>query len=312
MSNVTIGIGFGLWPFGLPRPEAICSYAERAEDLGIDSIWLADNFVSRLPALELSCVMATFAARTERIKMGPCILTLPARNPIEVAKTYASLDYLSGGSRRVIMAVGVGADPRDCKAVGVSPKERGVRLEEGVEVLRKLWSGPHVTHHGKFYQFDDVTIEPRPAGGPLDIWIGGQNERALQRVAKCGDGWFSSFLSPPEFARGVQQIVASAPQYGRSIDPDEAGVVIFSHVSRDPTRSQDALDGLCRDIGQQPEVVAERSAFGTPEECVAKIQTYVAAGCTKFVLWPIAPTNELNSQVEVYGKEIIPRFVRAS
>ena len=107
----------------------------------------------------------------------------------------------------------------------------------------------------------------------------------------------------------MQQITAYAPQYGRSIDDDEAGVVIFSHVSRNPTQSQDALDGLCRDIGQQPDVVAERSAFGTPEECVAKIQAYVAAGCTKFVLWPIAPPSELNSQIEVYGKEIIPQFV---
>src|SRR5215470_12993838 len=145
--NVRIGIGFGLFVGGLPDAATICSYAERAEDLGIDSIWLSDHLVSRRPSLEIASVMALFAARTQRIKMGPSVLTLPARHPVEVAKTYASLDYLSGGRRRVIMAVGLGNDPRDCLACGVQPKERAGRLEEGVAILRRLWTETHVTHH---------------------------------------------------------------------------------------------------------------------------------------------------------------------
>lgn len=88
MGGIKIGVGFGLWRLGMPSPETICSYAERAEDLDIDSIWLSDHVVSRQPDLDIACVMAMFAARTKRIKMGPSVLTLPARDPVQVAKTY--------------------------------------------------------------------------------------------------------------------------------------------------------------------------------------------------------------------------------
>jgi alkanesulfonate monooxygenase SsuD/methylene tetrahydromethanopterin reductase-like flavin-dependent oxidoreductase (luciferase family) len=77
MAGIRIGVGFGIWRLGMPSPEVICAYAERAEDLGIDSIWLSDHIVSRPPNLETSCVMAMFAARTKRIKMGPSVLTAP-------------------------------------------------------------------------------------------------------------------------------------------------------------------------------------------------------------------------------------------
>src|SRR5262249_5775128 len=203
MHAIKIGIGFGSWRLGLPSPKLICEYAERAEDLGIDSIWLSDHVVSRQPHLEIACVMALFAARTKRIKMGPSVLTLPARDPVQVARTYATLDYLSGGCGRVIMAVGLGSDPRDSLAWCGPAEERAGRLEEGVTVLRKLWSGTQVTHEGKFYRFTDVTIEPRPARGPLDIWIGGRSNPALRRVAKYGDGWFPSFVTPEEFKAGM-------------------------------------------------------------------------------------------------------------
>src|SRR5262249_23754442 len=163
MSAVRIGIGFGLWRLGMPSAETICAYAERAEDLGIDSIWLSDHIVSRQPHLDIACVMALFAARTTRIKMGPSVLTLPAPDRVRVARTYATPDYLAGGRRRISMAVGLGSDPRDCIACGIRPEERAARMEEGVEVLRKLWTETNVTHHGRFYNFDDVTIEPRPA-----------------------------------------------------------------------------------------------------------------------------------------------------
>ena len=145
MSGIRIGIGFGGFRLGLPDADAICAYAERAEDLGIDSIWLSDRVTTSQPHLDIACVMAAFAARTKRIKMGPAVLTLPAHDPIHVARTYATLDYLSGGRGRVIMAVGLGNDPRDCAAVGVPASERGARMEEGVAVLRKLWSGPRVS-----------------------------------------------------------------------------------------------------------------------------------------------------------------------
>ena len=150
---------------------------------------------------------------------------------MQVAKTYATLDYISGG--RMIMAVGSGSDVRDLEACGVPPQERGKRLDEGITILRKLWTESHVTHHGQFYHFDDVTIEPKPRKGALDIWIGGKSDAILKRVVRLGDGWFPALTSPAEFKRDMDKLVAFGEEYGRPVDPREAGVLLLTHVGRD-------------------------------------------------------------------------------
>jgi probable F420-dependent oxidoreductase len=308
MSGIKIGIGFGGGRLGLPSPATICAYAERAEDLGIDSIWLSDRITASHPHLDIASVMALFAARTTRIKMGPSVLTLPARHPVEVARTYATLDYLTGGCGRVIMAVGLGNDPRDCLACGVPTEERGARMAEGVAVLRKLWSGPRVTHHGRFYQFDDVTIDPRPARGPLDIWIGGRTDVALRRTARYGDGWFPSFVTPEEFRTGMLKLAGYAAERDRSIDPREAGVVLLTCVTEDRGRADTLLQLAAANFKLDPAAMAARCAIGTLETCAERIQAFVDAGCTKYVLFPLAPPDELVGQIECYGRRLIPAF----
>mgnify|MGYP003394227100 FL=1 len=197
MNGVKIGIGFGQWKYGLPEPELLCHAAEFAETVGLDSLWLSDHIVTRNPTLDITCLFAMIAARTKKLKMGPSVLTLPARSPVQVAKTYATLDYISGG--RMIMAVGSGSDVRDLEACGIPPQERAKRLEEGIEILRKLWTESDVSYHGKFYQFEHVNIEPKPKKGALDIWIGGKSDAILKRTARMGDGWFPALTTPQEF-----------------------------------------------------------------------------------------------------------------
>src|SRR5215471_916439 len=127
MTGVKIGIGFGQWKYGLPEPDLLCRSAELAEAVGLDSLWLSDHIVTRNPTLDITCLFAMIAARTKRLKMGPSVLTLPARHPVQVAKTYATLDYISGG--RMIMAVCRGRSAangwtkasRSCANCGRSP-----------------------------------------------------------------------------------------------------------------------------------------------------------------------------------------------
>ena len=309
MSGIKIGIGFGLWRLGMPSPDTICSYAERAEDVGIDSIWLSDQVVSQqIPDLDITCTMAMFAARTKKIKMGPSVLTLPARNPVQVAKTYATLDYLTGSCGRVIMAVGLGSDPRDCLVCGINPDERAKRMEEGVQVLRKLWAGPNVTHEGTFYKFSNVTIEPRPAKGALDIWIGGNSDLAIKRTARYGDGWFPSFVTPHDFQSGIAKLMDYGRQYGREMNPREAGVLILTHISDNKAKAQEITQQFLKGFALPAESLLARCAIGSATECIEKVQAYIDAGCSKFVLWPIVPPDELVPQIERYGREIIPHF----
>ena len=306
MSGVKIGICFGQWKYGLPEPELLCNYAEQSEAVGLDSLWLSDHIVTRNPTLDITCMFAMIAARTRRLKMGPSVLTLPARHPVHVAKTYASLDYISGG--RMIMAVGSGSDVRDLAASGVPPAERGKRLDEGITILRKLWTESHVTHHGQFYSFDDVTIEPKPRKGSLDIWIGGKSDAILKRVVRLGDGWFPALTSPAEFKRDMDKIMAFGEEYGRTMNPREAGVLLLTHVSNDRAAAWRTVEPMLRGLPMPVEDVAARCVVGTPAECVEKLQSFVEAGCVKFVLRPACPPAEVMSQIELYGREILPHF----
>ncbi|MFN8643486.1 MAG: LLM class flavin-dependent oxidoreductase [Candidatus Binatia bacterium] len=302
MGGIRIGIGLGSARSGVPTPAEIGAYAERAEDLGIDSIWLSDRVTGT--HLDVACVMALIAARTRRIKMGPSVLTLPAHHPVHVARTYATLDHLSGGCRRIIMAVGIGNDPRQCLAAGIPAEDRGARMEEGVAILRKLWSGPRVSHRGRFYQFDELSIEPRPVGGPLDVWIGGRTDVALRRVARYGDGWFPSFVSAEEFAAGMAKLIAFGAERGRTIDPREAGAVLLSYVTETPARAA-AVRALAAGAFAMPvEAMEARCAIGSAEQCVAQLRQFAAAGCSKFVLFPLCPPDELVDQVEAYARII--------
>ena len=309
MSGVKIGIGFGLWGLGLPSPDTICDYAERAEDMGIDSIWLSDHIVARNPSFDTACIMSMWAGRTKKIKMGPSVLTMPARNPVQVAKTYATLDYLAGSCNRIIMAVGLGSDPKDCVASGVPIEKRGKRMQEAVEVMRKLWAGPNVTHQGEFYQFEDVTIEPRPAKGSLDVWIGGGSDLAIKRAVRYGDGWFPSLVTPQEYAAGLEKMAEYGKQYGRKVDPNETGVLIFTHINENKEKANDVARAFLSEFpAMSAEPLIARSAIGPAEACIEKVQSYVDAGCSKFVLWPIAAPDQLVGQVATFGQKIVPHF----
>ncbi|HZP46729.1 MAG TPA: LLM class flavin-dependent oxidoreductase [Candidatus Binataceae bacterium] len=307
MSGIKIGIGFGQWQYGLPAPEQLCQYAEAAEAVGLDSIWLSDHIVTRNPTLDITCLFAMIAARTKRVKMGPSVLTLPARHPVHVAKTYASLDYLSGG--RMIMAVGSGSDPRDLAASGIAATERGKRLDEGIEILRKLWSESHVSYHGRFYQFDDVTIEPKPADGPLDIWIGGKSDAILKRVARLGDGWFPALTTPAEFKHDMAKLLGFGEEIGRKVSPREAGVLLLTHVTDDAEAGWRTIAPFFRALPIPPEQLRARCLVGPAEECNQKIAEFIEAGCTKFVLRPSCPPDQVLEQIELYGSRILPQFI---
>lgn len=306
MSGVKIGIGFGQWKHGLPAPDLLCEFAETSEAVGLDSLWLSDHIVTRNPTLDIACLFAMIAGHTRHLKMGPSVLTLPARNPVHVAKTYATLDYLSGG--RMIMAVGSGSDLRDLAASGVPSEERGKRLDEGITILRRLWTESHVTHHGQFYQFDDVTIEPKPRKGALDIWIGGKSDAILKRVVRLGDGWFPALTSPEEFQRDMAKLMAFGDQAGRPINPRESGVLLLTHIDEDRDAAWRAVAPTLRSLPLPPEDIAARSVVGPAGECVEKLKRFVEAGCVKFVLRPACPPDQVLAQIELYGKAILPYF----
>jgi probable F420-dependent oxidoreductase len=309
MGHTAIGIGLGGFEAGLPEPEELFRYVERADELGIDSIWMPDHVVSERPELEPAVSMSVIAARTQDIKMGPSVMTLPARNPIEVANTYANLDYLTGGRGRVIMAVGLGNDTRLTDVMGISPEERAGRMREAIDLIRRVWTEDDVDYDGDYYRVQGATVNPKP-DTPLDIWIGGNSDAALRRVAEYGDGWFPASLPPQRFQAGLERLMAHCDDVGRHVERDEAGIIIRTHVDPDPERARQVrdeyLDRSDRDVSV--EQFESYTAFGTPEDVVETVRDYVDHGCTKFVLSPVCHPDDRLEQIERYANGVIPAF----
>jgi alkanesulfonate monooxygenase SsuD/methylene tetrahydromethanopterin reductase-like flavin-dependent oxidoreductase (luciferase family) len=106
----------------------------------------------------------------------------------------------------------------------------------------------------------------------------------------------------------MEKLMAYGEEYGRPIDPREAGVLLLTHVSQDRAAAWKTVEPYLRGLPMPPEDVAARCVVGTPQECVEKIQHFIAAGCVKFVLRPACPLAEIMTQIEWYGKEILPHF----
>ena len=314
MKYVKIGVGFGLWRLGMPTAETIVHVAQKAEEWGLDSFWLSDHLLSPSPELDVIATLAMLASHTSHIKLGPSVLLLNLRHPLLVAKSFATLDYYAPG--RIVMAVGTGSNLADYAATGIAQETRGQRLDEGVEVLRKVWTQSNVSHHGRFFNFDNVTLEPRPArrtrndSGTIDIWVGGKSEAALRRTARIADGYFASFLAPDEVARSVAAVRAYAAEYGRANARIESGLILLCRLGPSRERAKAELEPVARTLGRGGEEFISRTVFGSPADIIERINEYIAVGLDKFVLWPMAEPRAWAQQVELIGREIATHYTR--
>jgi probable F420-dependent oxidoreductase len=178
------------------------------------------------------------AAVTTRLTFVTHVYVLPARNPFVVAKAVGTAAFLSGD--RVQLGIGAGWMKEEFDLLGQPFAGRGRRMEEMVEVLRALWRGGMVEHHGEHYDFDPVEISPVPAM-PVPILVGGHSETALRRAAAIGDGWMGVYYSMEELRGYVERLERYRKEVGREHLPFE----ITASVLAVPTTSVcDELDEM--------------------------------------------------------------------
>jgi len=315
MHQVKIGAGFGLWRLGMPSAETIARVSERAEEWGLDSFWLSDHLLAPSPELDVVATLSLIASRTSRMKLGPSVLLLNLRHPLMVAKAFASLDYLSNG--RMVMAVGTGANVADYALCGIPAESRGKRLDEGIEVLRSVWLNRKATYHGKFFNFDDISIEPRPAArtnndtGTMDIWVGGRSDAALKRTARLADGYFASFQTPAEYGASMAKIREYAAHYGRENARIESGLILLCRIAGSREKALDEMRPMLTALGRGADQFLDRSVFGSAEDIIGRLSEYIALGLDKFVLWPIAAPDAWAKQLELVGREIAAHYAHS-
>jgi probable F420-dependent oxidoreductase len=274
-----IRIGYGLGTRNATNDQdRFCQLVDGLEEHEFDSLWLSERLSGECPDPLVG--MAFASGRTRRLKVGMSVMVLPGRNPVVLAKSMASLDQLSGG--RLLPAFGLGvANSAEQQAFGVQRNERGAWFNEALPLMRRLWSEDHVTHHGKRFNVEDVTIRPHPSQEQLDVWLGGIAPLELRRVGRHGDGWLPSFCTPRQVAQARVEIEQIAAEHERSIDPEHYGALIPYRTDGGPIPEATAAVIQARNPDADPEeVVPSKSGL------VHAINGFIDIGFSKFVLIP--------------------------
>lgn len=304
---MSIGIGLGVAGFPFSGPRAFLSWIDLCEERGVDSVWLSERIVSRAPALELMTTFGMIAGRTERLKFGMNAIVVPLRDPLILAKECASLDYLSGGRLLPVFGVGGETNP-EFRATGRTPKGRGAQSDEILDIMSALWGGEPVTYEGKYYQYREAVISPKPVQSPLPLWIGGSSEAAIRRTARIGTGWLAGLQSPSQVAPVVAAIRQKSAEAGRPLDDDHYGAgFAFRFGSVDEPVVQRQAAALSR-LPEAPDPFTYLAA-GDASAIAFRLREYIEAGISKFVLRPIAESDEeLMEQTARLTEEVIPLF----
>jgi probable F420-dependent oxidoreductase len=177
------------------------------------------DFTTETPFPDPWVTIATMAAATTTLRFCSLVYILPLHHPLEVAKSLATLAMYSGN--RVTLGVGAGWMKEEFEALGVDFKTRGSRFDEMIEVMRKLWRGGLVEHHGKHFDFPPLAQNPAPSK-PVPIAIGGASKPALRRAATLGDGWLGAGNTPDEAAEILASLSKLRKEAGRENEPFES------------------------------------------------------------------------------------------
>jgi probable F420-dependent oxidoreductase len=217
-------------------PGRIAAFAQAAEDLGYAHIVAYDHVVGAHPEgrpawwkgaytdrdafHEPMVLFGYLAAVTKKIELAFGIIILPQRQTVLVAKQAATLDVLSRG--RVRLGAAIGWNHVEYEALRMSWRDRAKRIEEQIEVLRLLWTEELVDYTGRWHRIDRAGIRPLPVQRPIPIWMGADEEVAVKRVARLGDGWFSHLAPNDEGRAGLERFREYVREFGR--DPGSVGV----------------------------------------------------------------------------------------
>ncbi|MGI9326313.1 MAG: LLM class F420-dependent oxidoreductase [Pseudomonadales bacterium] len=278
--------------FGLHFPQAeiphdfvvIRDYLQKCEALGYSHINVPDhviqtrtpvadfpmaaNYTTEFPHHEPMTLLAFAAGITESITLKSAILILPQRQAVLVAKQAAEIDVLSGG--RLQLGVGIGWNNPEFDALNVSFNNRAQRMEEQIEVLRRLWVEDHVTFDGAWHHIHDAGLAPMPVQRPIPIWIGAFQPVAIARAARIADGWQAMLPAPSEHATSVfDDFKAQVKRAGR--DPASVGIeatIFASEIDEEAWASQ--------------------------------IRGWIESGATQIVFRPQAVFDQIQQMVDVF------------
>lgn len=305
-------IRFGAMATAADREHALKTVSTLSE-WGFDSIWTGDHVAFTGPIDDSLTQLTYMSALKPSLLFGTSIYLLPLRHPTTVAKMVATVDRLMGAGR-FIFGVGVGGEfPREYEACGVPVKQRGGRMNEAIEIIKRLWTGEPVEYHGKYFSFPQITMAPKPRtpGGP-PIWIGGRAEAALKRAARLGDGWMPYVVTPKRVADGLDYIAREARAAGRNFEHFGTALHLFATLGPSYEAALEvAANHLSKRYAMDFREPAKRyAAVGRPSDVAARIDEFIKAGIRDVNVDVISAPADRDAQREQFAREVTPLLRR--
>lgn len=301
--------------------------------LGFDSIWSGEHHATDgFHYYPLLPMLQRLSADAEGLEIGTNIVLLPLHNPVEIAEIGAFLDVLTGG--KFLLGVGLGYRDEEFAIFGVPKKERVSRLTEGIEIIRRLWTEDGVTHKGRHWQLDNVTIRPRPVQARAPILLAGQVDAAIERAAKIADGWcIVPIPRVDEVAAHVTQFKTTRKAAG--LPPSQHVVRLYEVVcapdedtavrraapfllAKYAAYASWGLPGLQFDKSSAPEqqlrqLAANRFGVGTPEQVTEALAAQHRIGVTHVTMrvsWPGMKQDDILAGIDLLGRKVLPEVRR--
>ncbi len=337
LSKISFGLGISTGAEGLMYPIPYASVREvveisvLAEELGFDSVWGNDHITTQQYVLNEFgkqpryyaplITLAAIAERTKTLKIATALLVIPFRNPVIIAKELATLDNLSDG--RLIVGVGLGAYREEFEAeFGAKAKDlvRGKMLDESLYLVNRMFNEESVTYDGEYFSIKNVNCFPKPVQKSFPFYIGGNSDKGLDRVVKCGTGWLPACLTVEEISDGVNKLKEKFRAAGREYNIDVAPQMFISIA---PTK-EEAVEKweksqLCIHAnslqnstfkGRDLSDYFARNIIGSPEDVIKKIDQYIEAGVTRFsaLLFPNNNIEETREDMKFFADTVIKHY----
>jgi alkanesulfonate monooxygenase SsuD/methylene tetrahydromethanopterin reductase-like flavin-dependent oxidoreductase (luciferase family) len=291
---------------------ALKAYARAAAALGFRYLCANDHLLFSRPWLDGPTALAALIGDSEGMRLATTVSLPVVRGPVQLAKTLAAIDVLSGG--RLVVGVGPGSSAADYAAAGLRFEERWWRFDEAVRTLRALLHGDAGGFQGAFYATRGVVLEPRPVQRPgPPIWVASWGSPAgLRRVARLGDGWLASAYNttPDRFRESLDLLGVELRRADRpSASCSNAIATAWLYVTEDWGVAERALTDVLAPMLNRP-AAALRSLplpIGPAEVCAERLAGFVRAGARRIFVWPLG--DEV-AQLELFRERVAPLVSR--
>ncbi|HTN71782.1 MAG TPA: LLM class flavin-dependent oxidoreductase [Methylomirabilota bacterium] len=295
-----IGLAF-VNPAPLTKPHLIVNFAKKCEEMGLHTMWTIDRVA--YDNLEPLTVLAAAAGATQKIRLGTSVLLPGLRHPALLAKTVATLDFISNG--RITLGIGFGSRESDFSAVEVPWEGRGSRAVEGIQLMKRLWGEENVTHKGRFFNVQNLTLGPRPVQKPHPpLFTGGSADIALKRAGTWANGFICGSSAIPDFPSTWKKVAQYARAAGRNPAEIEKAGLTFMAINDDTTKAVETVNNyVMRYYGRLRGDIQNTSVVGSGAACAERIKVFFSRGLDTLIIGVADPDPK---QLDLFAEKVLP------